>query len=267
VTGVAGMTALVTGASKGIGRALARGLADAGAAVVVNYKTDEAGADRTCAEIAARGGRAWPLAGDLATETGAADLIEQSLRLAGGLDILVNNAGRTMFGPPSAVTPAEWAYVMDTNVRGLFFASVQAAAHMTQVGRGSIINISSCAATLMIRDHAAYTASKAAVEGLTRQLALEYAPQVRVNAVAPGPSLVERNLEYADSYAESWGRVIPMGHIADPATDLVGPVVFLASDAARYLTGAVLNVDGGWSLRGCTPDMAIHTYDSDRQRG
>lgn len=172
-----------------------------------------------------------------------------------------------MFGSPDSVTAADWAYIMDTNVKGTFFASVHAAELMKVSGGGSIINVSSCAATVMVPDHAVYTTSKAAPEGMTRQSAFEYAPYVRVNAIAPGPTLVARNPEYDPAFEVTWGRAIPMGRVADPMLDLVGPVVFLASDQSRYITGDVLHPDGGWTLKGATPGMTDMNYESDRHRG
>src|SRR5262249_26033961 len=113
---------------------------------------------------------------------------------------------------------------------------------------------------------AVYTASKGGLEALTRQLALELAPEVRINAIAPAPTSIERNRQYDPDYDENWGRVIPMGRVAVPE-DYIGPLVFLASEASGFLTGPVLNVDGGWTLKGHTPDMDRYSYDTDRQRG
>jgi NAD(P)-dependent dehydrogenase (short-subunit alcohol dehydrogenase family) len=262
---LAGKIAIVTGASKGIGQVLAVGLARAGAAIVVNYKSDAGGADETCRLIDEAGGRARAVQADVSSSAEARDLVEETDSSFGGVDILVNNAGRTRFGPPEGVTDDDWDYVMDTNLRGPFFLTVAAARSMRERGGGCVVNISSCAATSMIRDHAVYTASKGGLEALTRQLAFEYAPVIRVNAIAPAPTSIERNRQYDADYDENWGRVIPMGRVGFPE-DYVGPLVFLASEQSRFLTGAVLNVDGGWTLKAHTPDMDAYSYESDRSR-
>ena len=110
------------------------------------------------------------------------------------------------------------------------------------------------------------TTSKAAVEGLTQQLALEFAPKVRVNAIAPGPALVDRNVEYSPNFEAEWEPVIPLGRVAHPHDDLIGPFAFLASDESRYITGQILNVDGGLTIRSCTPDLHSYQYQRDRQQ-
>lgn len=262
-----GMRIVVSGASKGIGRGLALGLGRLGAAIAVNYKNDRGGASDVVAEIRAAGGTAELLPLDISDHGESLRIVSASVELLGGIDVLINNAGRTMFGPPSGVTLEAWDYVVNTNIRGLMFSSIQVAEYMRDGTGGSIINISSCAATLMVPDHALYTTSKSAVEGLTRQLALEYAPDVRVNAIAPGPSAVQRNLEYDTEFEHAWGAVIPMGRVADPADDLLGPVIFLATGLSRYITGEIIHADGGWNIRGCTPDMSVLDYQADRTRG
>jgi NAD(P)-dependent dehydrogenase (short-subunit alcohol dehydrogenase family) len=261
-----GKAAIVTGASKGIGEVLAQGLAAAGAAVAVNYKSDADGAAETCRVIEQAGGKAIAVCADVSSPTEARRLVDETVGAFGSVDVLVNNAGRTRFGPPEEVTEDDWDYVMDTNLRGPFFLTVAAASEMKRRGSGSIVNVSSCAAGLMVRDHAVYTASKGGLEALTRQLALELAPQVRINAIAPAPTSIERNRQYDPNYDENWGRVIPMGRVAVPE-DYIGPLVFLASEASGFLTGAVLNVDGGWTLKGHTPDMDQYSYETDRKRG
>jgi NAD(P)-dependent dehydrogenase (short-subunit alcohol dehydrogenase family) len=258
--------AIVTGASKGIGQALACGLAAQGATVIVNYKNDEAGAAATLARIREAGLKADLHQADISQPDQAAALVDATIDAYGRLDVLVNNAGRTRFGPVTEATLEDWNDVVDTNLRGTYFTTVTAARHMRDAGSGSIINISSCAATLMVDHHSLYTMSKGGVEALTRELALELAPRIRVNAVAPAPTSTERNQQYDPNYDENWGRLIPLGRVAKPE-DFIGPVVFLASDESRFITGEVLHVDGGWSLRGSTPDLERYDYTQDRLRG
>ena len=228
-----GRAAIVTGASKGIGRELAIGLASAGADVIVNYKTDGEGADDVCRRIEAGGvGRALAIQADVGSSREARDLVHATTAEFGRLDLLVNNAGRTRFGPAQEMTDEDFDDVVNTNLRGAFFASVAAVEAMRGSG-GSIVNISSCAASLMIEHHSLYTMSKGGLEALTRQLAFEFAPAVRVNAIAPAPTSNARNLEYDPDYDANWGRVIPMQRVAQ-AEDFVGPLLFLATEASRF---------------------------------
>lgn len=259
-----GRVAVVTGASKGIGRALARGLAYAGASVAVNYKNDRTGADDTCAAISNDGGTAIAVQADLGVRKEAEELITRAARELGGMHILVNNAGRTRFGPAAEVTQDDWDDVMNTNLRGAFFATMAAAEAMGD--RGSVVNISSCAATLMVANHAVYTTSKGGLEAMTRQLALELAPRIRVNAIAPGATGMERNWEYDPDFDRRWADVTPMARVAVPA-DFVEPLVFLASDASAFITGEVLHVDGGWTIKGHYPGMDEYDFEPDRRRG
>jgi 3-oxoacyl-[acyl-carrier protein] reductase len=258
-----GKVALVTGSSKGIGRALAVGLARHGAAIGVNYKTDRDGAAETCALIGREGGTAVSFGADISDPAAARSLVEKASAELGSLHILVNNAGRTRFGPPSGVTDGDWDDVVGTNLRGPFATSVAAAQSMAD--GGSIVNISSCAASLSIRDHSVYTMSKGGLEALTRQLAFEFAPRVRVNAIAPGPTGTTRAYEYDPDYDLKWSAVIPMGRVGQPE-DYVGAVVFLASELSAFMTGEVLHVDGGWTLRGDAPSLAAD-YSRERERG
>jgi 3-oxoacyl-[acyl-carrier protein] reductase len=263
---MSGRVAVVTGASKGIGRHLALGLAAAGADIVVNYKTDADGAEEVRRRIGELGrGRAHVIGVDVGPSRGARELIDAAADEFGRLDLLVNNAGRTRFGPASEMTDEDFDDVVNTNLRGAFFASVFAAELMGDAG-GSIVNISSCAASLMIAHHSLYTMSKGGLEALTRQLAFEFAPRVRVNAIAPAPTSNARNLEYDPEYDANWGRVIPMRRVAQP-DDFVAPLLFLATEASGFLTGEVLHVDGGWTLKGHTPALDSYDYSPDRTRG
>ena len=260
-----GRVALVTGASKGIGSELARGLAAEGAAVAVNFKHDADGAAATCASIVDAGGQAIPLQGDVSTGPGARGAVNDTVQQLGRIDVLVNNAARTRFGPALDATDEDFDDVVDTNMRGTFFASIQAAKHMLDGDGGSIINISTCAVRLQIEWHSVYTMSKGGIEALTAQLAFELAPKVRVNAIAPGPTKTARSLEYDPNQDETWGKVIPLGRMCLPS-DYVGPLVFLASDQSAFMSGEVLHIDGAWNLQGKTPPMADLDLSSDFER-
>lgn len=260
-----GKVAVVSGASKGIGRGLAVGLARHGAAVAVNYKNDENGAEETARAIREAGGKAIVICADVSVTSQAARMIAEAVDQLGRIDVLVNNAGRSRFNWALEITEGDWDDVVGTNLRGAFFASQAAARHM-QAGGGSIVNVSSCAATLTALYHSIYTMSKAGLEGLTKQLALEWAPSIRVNAIAPGPTSVERCLDYDPNFDKTWGAVVPMRRVAYPE-DLVGPVVFLASEQSRYVTGSILPVDGGWTIQGMTPPMDEFDVSADQKRG
>jgi NAD(P)-dependent dehydrogenase (short-subunit alcohol dehydrogenase family) len=261
-----GKVAVVSGASKGIGRGLAIGLAQHGAAVAVNYKNDREGAEETARTIRAAGGEAAVIGADVSVTAEAVGLIDEAVERLGRIDVLVNNAGRSRFNWALEITEEDWEDVVGTNLRGAFFTSQAAARHMRSAGGGSIVNVSSCAATLTALYHSIYTMSKAGLEGLTKQLALELAPAIRVNAIAPGPTSVERSRDYDPNFDQTWGSVVPMRRVAYPE-DLVGPVVFLASEQSRFVTGDVIHVDGGWTVQGKTPPMDDFDLSADQKRG
>lgn len=259
-----GKVAIVTGSSKGIGRALAVGLAGSGASVAVNYKNDRVGAEETCGAIEEAGGSAISLKADIGSIDDIQRMVDATTAEFGRLDILVNNAGRTRFGPLADVTEEDWDDVINTNLGGAFFTTKAAVAAMGD--KGAVVNISSCAARLMVANHAVYTTSKGGLEAMTRQLALELSPRIRVNAIAPAATSMERNWEYDPNFDRSWADVTPMARVATPE-DYIAPVVFLASDAASFITGEILHVDGGWTLKGDYPDMAEYDFETDRRRG
>ena len=258
--------ALVTGSSKGIGAEMARGLAREGAHVVVNYKTDRDGADATCKSILDQGGQAVSIQGDVSSAVGAKNLITKVCDQLGRVDILVNNAARTRFGPPLEATDEDFDDVINTNNRGTFFASIESAKRMMEQGNGSIINVTTCSVKLQIEWHAVYTMSKGGGESLTEALAVELAPNVRVNAIAPGPTKVARSLTYNPNVEETWAPKIPLGRMCLPE-DYVGPLIFLASDQSAFLTGEILHVDGGWSLQGNAPPMSDLDLSEEKARG
>jgi len=237
--------ALVTGASRGIGFGLAKSLAAAGARVAV--------AARTRAELVALAESIGGLAVELdvtsvASITGAVERVVSEL---GGIDILVNNAGLGANHPALEVTEADWDELMAVNLKGLFFCCQAAARHMLAKGYGRIVNMSSQASLVGIRDHALYCASKGGVNQLTRVLALEWSARgVTVNAVAPTfiytPGTRER-LDQPEYLRQVLAR-IPAGRVGS-IDDVAGAVIYLASDAAGLVTGSVLPVDGGWTAQ------------------
>lgn len=261
-----GKVALVTGASKGIGQGLAIGLAAAGARVAVNYKTDAEGAEVTVERIRAAGGEADSFQADIGSKIGFEQLVDAVYARFGRLDVLVNNAARTRFGHVFEITEEDFDDVVNTNLRGPFFGSVAAAHKMLEHDGGAIINISSIAAKMMIPFHSSYTMAKGGLEALTRQMALELAPKIRVNVIAPTATSTERNRGYDPNYDQKWAMITPAGRVAS-VEDYVGPCVFLASDDAAFVTGQILYVDGGWTLQGYTPDMSNYDFSEDRTRG
>lgn len=257
--------ALVTGASKGIGQGLAIGLSKSGAKVVVNYKTDSDGAEDTCTTIREAGGEAESYQADIGSKAEFENMINDVCSRFGNLDVLINNAARTRFGPPFDVTEEDFNDVVDTVLRGPFFGSIAAAKHMIEGNGGSIINISTIAAKVMLDFHSAYSMAKGGLETMTKQLAFELAPKVRVNCIGPTATTTQRNLDYDPDFNKKWEAITPAGRVAT-VEDYVPPCVFLASDDAEMITGQILYVDGGWTLQGVTPDMTNFDFSTDRKR-
>jgi 3-oxoacyl-[acyl-carrier protein] reductase len=247
MTSLIGKTAIVTGASKGIGAAIAKGLAAAGAQVAINYATDQAGADRVVALIQAAGGKAVAIKASVSNPTDVNRLFAETAAVFGPPSVLVNNAGVFKFGPLADVTPEDFHRQFDTNVLGTLLTSQEALKHFPEAG-GSIINISSIASFSAMPNSSVYAATKAAVDQVTRSLAKELgARNIRVNAVAPGHTVTE-GLESAGlKNSESDKNVIagtPLGRLGAPE-DIVPAVVFLASDAAGWITGERIASSGG----------------------
>ncbi|MHC4405206.1 MAG: SDR family NAD(P)-dependent oxidoreductase [Planctomycetota bacterium] len=249
-----GKIIVVTGASKGIGRAIALGLAAEGADLIVHYHTDAAGADAVARKIADLGRAALTVGADIAKVAEIDEMFGRIRSAFGRVDVLVNNAAVTGWSSLFETAEETWDWVVDTNLKGTFFCSLRAAAMMKEQGGGSIVNVSTNCAALGVKNLSCYAASKGGVHALTRQLAVELAPyKIRVNTFAPGPTRVERNLNDDPDYDRTWGSVVPWKRTADPQ-EMVGPALFLASDQSSYMTGQVFYVDGGWTVQGKIPE-------------
>ncbi len=239
--------ALVTGSSRGIGRAIALDLARSGVKVVVNYASSPEAAEAVVAEIAAAGGEAWGYRADVADEEQVEAMVKAVLEREGRLDVLVNNAGITRDGLLMRMKTADWRQVIDLNLTGVFLCTRAVSRSMLKARSGRIINITSVVALMGNPGQANYSAAKAGVLGLTRSSAAEFASRgITVNAVAPGfiATDMTRNLDHAPILA-----AIPLGRMGQPE-EVAGVVRFLACDpAAAYLTGQVLQVDGGMVMR------------------
>jgi NAD(P)-dependent dehydrogenase (short-subunit alcohol dehydrogenase family) len=247
---LAGKVALVTGAQKGIGRGIAIALAAAGADVAIDWLDNETEAREVAAAVVAHGRRAVTIQADMAKLDDVRDMVAAVVTEFGGIDILVNNAGVFPRVPFLQMTEADWDYVHDVNLKGAFFCAQAAAQAMVGAGRiGAIINITSGAAFRGSPNGVHYVASKGGVVSMTRQMALELAPHhIRVNAIAPGLTDTEQP-RYGSSEEEiaAMAAANPLGRIAQPE-DIADAAVFLASDAARFITGHTLHVNGGTLL-------------------
>jgi len=246
----AGQTAVVTGAGRGMGRAVALALAREGAAVAV-AEVDRASADQVVGEIEGAGGRARAITVDIASVDDVRRLFKETLDAFGGLDILVNNAGIGIPKPLADYTEQDWDRQLGVNLKGMFFATQEAAKLMIPKRRGKIVNFASTAAFVSSSTpETAYDISKGGVRQLTISVAAELAQHnINVNAVAPGTIMTELTLRVLDT-EEKMARAsakIPLGRLGTPE-DMVGPVLFLCSSDADYVTGHVLVVDGGWLL-------------------
>ena len=243
----AGKNVLVTGAQRGIGRALAIRFGQAGADVVLNFLDDEAGAKSAAAEITALGRRAVTLGADIAKPEEARRLVAEAERALGPLDVLVNNAAIFPRAPFLELTEEMWDAVLDTNLKSTFVCSQEAARRMVAAKRpGAIINLSSGAPYRGSMRATAYMASKLGIIGLTRGMARELAPYgIRVNAIAPGiTNTAMPRLGNTEDALAALGKANPSGRLAEP-DDIADVAVFLASDAARWVVGQLIHVNGG----------------------
>jgi 3-oxoacyl-[acyl-carrier protein] reductase len=240
--------ALVTGASRGIGAAIALELAARGASVAVNYAGSAAAAADVVAQIEAAGGRAVALQADVSDPAGASALVEQSIAQLGGLDIVVNNAGITRDGLLVRMSDEDWGAVINTNLTGVFSVTRAAAKYLMKQRSGSIVNVTSVVGLVGNAGQANYAAAKAGVVGLTKSVARELASRnVRANAVAPGFIETDMTAALSEAVSDAARGQIALGRFGS-VEDVAAAVAFLASDEASYITGQVLAVDGGMTF-------------------
>jgi 3-oxoacyl-[acyl-carrier protein] reductase len=243
-----GKVAVVTGASKGIGAEVARHLAAEGAKVVVNYASSKAGADKVVADITRAGGAAVAVQADVAKEADVKRLFARAREVFGRVDVLVNNAGVYEFSPIEGVTAEHYHKQFDLNVLGLLLATREATGQFGEAG-GVVVNVSSVVAAAAIPNASVYSATKAAVDAVTRSLAAELGPRkIRVNSVNPG--MVETEGTHSQGITESEFRKqveaqTPLGRIGQPR-DVAPAVAFLASDDAGWITGETWHIAGGF---------------------
>jgi 3-oxoacyl-[acyl-carrier protein] reductase len=248
INSLAGRVAIVTGSSSGIGRATAFELAAAGAAVVVNSRS-QARAEPVARAIEAEGGRAIAVAADVCDSTEVAALVAATVDELGGLDILVNNAGAGFIAPSEELAEADWRRLIELDLTAPFLCAQAAGRHMLAARGGVIVNIASALGHVAMPGRAAYTAAKHGLIGLTKVLGTEWAGRgVRCVAVSPGyvaTDLVKQNMRRGDFDERDIERRTPLGRLATPQ-EVARIVAFLASDAAAYMTATHVLVDGGW---------------------
>jgi 3-oxoacyl-[acyl-carrier protein] reductase len=245
---LSGKVAVVTGASKGIGAAVAKSFAAAGAAVVVNYASSKAGADKVVADIAAAGGKAIAVQGDMAKSADVKRLFAESTKAFGKLDILVNNAGVYAFAPLEDINEQEFNRQFNTNVLGPILATQEALKHFGNSG-GSVINVSSLASTLSMPASTVYSATKSALDSVTRVLSNELAGRkIRVNTIAPGGVETEGTHTAGIIGSDMEKQMVagtPLGRLGQP-DDIARVALFLASDESGWVTGERITAAGGY---------------------
>lgn len=240
-----GRLALVTGASKGVGKGIALELARQGCDVAVNYNADRAGADQAVAEIAALGVQAFAVQGDVGLSAGVDRMFAEVQSHWPKIDILVNNAGVQTWKPLLDLEESEWDRVIQTNLKGCFLCTQRAARLMKETGGGVIVNIGSGCNKVAFPNLVDYTASKGGIEMFTKVAAVELGRYgIRVNCVAPGAIEIERTKLEAGDYAGTWSSVTPLGRVGNPQ-DVGRVVAFLAGEGGSFVSGQTIWVDGG----------------------
>lgn len=248
-----GRKALVTGASKGVGKGIALELAREGCDVAVNYNTDAAGAEATAAEIRAMGREAFPVQANVGVSAEVDRMFAEVFGRFPRLDILVNNAGVQTWKPLLELEEREWDRVLNTNLKGTFLCTQRAARRMKDQGGGRIVNIGSGCNKIAFPNLVDYTASKGGIEMFTRVSAVELGKYgITVNCVAPGAIEIERTKMEAGDYAGTWAKLTPLGRVGVPL-DVGRAVVFLVSEKADFVTGQTIWVDGGLFSRPVWP--------------
>ncbi|WP_297861999.1 3-oxoacyl-[acyl-carrier-protein] reductase [uncultured Acidaminococcus sp.] len=242
---LAGKVALVTGGSRGIGRAIALTLAEHGADVAINYAGNTAAAEEVKTAIEGMGRRAILVQGSVADTDGVQAIVNQVVKELGRLDILINNAGITRDGLLMRMKEADWDAVLETNLKGVYNCSKAVMRTMMKQKSGRIVNMASVVGEMGNAGQANYAAAKAGVIGFTKSLAKEVASRgITVNAVAPGFIATDMTSVLTDEQKAEMARTIPLGRAGQPQ-DVANAVLFLVSEEAAYITGQVLNVDGG----------------------
>lgn len=247
--GLEGKTALVTGASRGIGRSIAIKLAQLGASVIVNYSGNKTRAEETAAEIQSVGSEALIWQCDISNEKAVQEMVKESIAHFGKIDIVVNNAGITRDGLLMRMKEEDWDAVLNTNLKGVFLVTKAVLRPMMRQKQGRIINVASVVGILGNPGQANYVAAKAGVIGLTKATAREVASRgITVNAVAPGFIVTDMTDQLSDDVKDKMKQEIPLRQLGSP-DDIAGVVAFLASDDSKYMTGQTLSIDGGMSMQ------------------
>ncbi len=245
-----GKTALVTGASKGIGKGIAERLAALGCDLAINYNSDQRGAEQTAESIRTEGGNAFVVQADVGDSGQVQRMFDNVFQHCDRLEVLVNNAGMQVWAPLLELSERDWDLVIDTNLKGCFLCSQLAARHMKDRGGGRIVNIGSGCNKVAFPNLVSYTASKGGMEQFTKVAAAELGQYgITVNCVAPGAILIDRTERETDDYAGEWSKLTPMGRVGYPS-DVAEAVAFLCSDRAEFISGQTLMVDGGIFTRG-----------------